>query len=106
MPFKCEYKKYTIIKISDLIFDEKVADMFEKYSNHTFPKKYINNLYFVDSFKLDKHRLDSVIKGYYTGLPPISVEQVNDKYILLNGRHRVTATILKNEDTIPCEIIN
>jgi len=105
MSFKSNSETYTNICISDLLFDEKVADMVEKHTA-TFPTKYFNNLCHMDTFPLTRSRLESVMKGYNDGLPPISViSTIGDKYVVHNGRHRVTATILNNHITIPCNII-
>ena len=43
------------INISNLIFDEKVADMIEK-NNCSFPTSLLNNLCELNTFKLDQNK--------------------------------------------------
>ena len=107
MAFKCNDKEYnyTTVPLSDLLFSERVADMVEECKG-TFPDSLFGNIFDDGLFKLNKKRLDSVMNGYNTGeLPPISVMQtLGGKYKVLNGRHRVCATILMDGDTIPVKI--
>ena len=103
MAYKRNKKEYSFISIqlSDLCFDERVADMVEEYGAE-FPSSLLNNIFSANTFKLDPKRLVSVMDGYDTGLPPIAVKKViGGKYQVLNGRHRVCATIIKNGDTVP-----
>jgi hypothetical protein len=100
MSYNCDTKEYTDLLVSDLLFDEKVADMVEK-NGCTFPHKLLNCLYAQDTFHLDQKRLDSVMDGWKTGLPPVSVRKNMGKYQVLNGRHRVAVTIMKGVDSIP-----
>ena len=103
MAFTCDQKEYMSVSLSNLKFDEKVADMV-KAQGAEFPVHLLNNIYVVDTFKLNQTRLDRIIHGYTSGLPPIVVKKElgGDKYILLNGRHRVCATLLIGGSTIPC----
>jgi hypothetical protein len=100
MSYKCDTKEYTELLVSDLLFDEKVADMVEK-NGYTFPPKLFNCLYDQNTFHLDQKRLDSVMAGWEIGLPPVSVKENMGKYQVLNGRHRVAAAIMKGVDSIP-----
>lgn len=100
MSFVCDQKEYTPIPLSDLMFDERVADMIEKCGK-VFPVSLINNIYDAGTFHLDQHRLTHILDGYDIGLPPISVKKtLGGKYEVLNGRHRVCATIIKGGSTV------
>ncbi len=105
MAFKCDQKEYTSIALGNLRFDEHVADMVEDQGGE-FPQDLLNSIYSAGTFKLDQTRLDRVMNGYETGLPPISVKKGMGRYILLNGRHRIVATILNGGTTIPAIISN
>lgn len=99
------HKGLKFIKLSDIRFDEKIADMVQA-NNAVFPSKLLNNLYAIDTFALTQERLDHILKGYDTGLPPIYVEEsFGSKYTLINGRHRLTATILRRDSIVPSVII-
>lgn len=92
--------------MSQLLFDEKVADMVEKNGNN-FPTELINNLFAKESFHLEQDRLNSIMSGYKIGLPPISVlPGIGNKYIVQNGRHRVAATILNGDTKVPSVIVD
>jgi hypothetical protein len=101
MSYKCNTKEYSVIQFSDLKFDEKIADMLESMGK-VFPETLLGNIYDAGTFKLDKERLDSVFKGYETGLPPITVKKnMYGKYTLVNGRHRVCAALYNNHLSAP-----
>lgn len=104
MSYTCDQKEYTLIRLTDLRFDERIADMIDERKG-VFPDNLLGNLYSTGAFKLNGDRLDSVLKGYSTGLPPIQVKKELGKYCVLNGRHRVCATVLMRGDAIPCEIV-
>ena len=105
MEFICNTKKFTIIPLSSLIFDEKVADMVDQ-NNVTFPNYLMNNISSYPTFKLDQTRLNRVLDGYNIALPAIKVVRtLGGKYSVENGRHRVCATIIKGCDRIACEIV-
>ena len=104
MSFHCDSKEYTEIPLEDLRFDERVADMVEERKGN-FPDKLLNNIYSSGSFKLDNSRLDRILEGYSTGLPPIQVVKEMSKYVVMNGRHRVCATILNGGNKVACEIV-
>lgn len=104
MSFKPDTQEYISMRLRQLLFDEKVADMVEKNGGE-FPPSLFNNLFATESYPLDQERFDRVLAGYDTGLPPITVEKgMGDKYIVQNGRHRVAATILRGDDIVPCMI--
>ena len=92
------------INISNLIFDEKVADMIEK-NNCSFPASYLNNLCELNTFKLDQNKLNSILKSEKILYPIFVIKGLGDKYIVMNGRHRVCASIMNNHQTIECLII-
>jgi len=105
MEFHCNSKEYVKIQLKQLYFDEKVADMVET-NNHIFPSSLMNNIYATDSFGLDQKRLESVLLGYSKGLPPIEIQKVlGGKYNVMNGRHRVCATIINKGNYVPCRIV-
>ena len=104
MAFITNTLKYRLIPLSEIKFSERVADMIDD-NGGTFPDNLLNNIYYDGSFKLDQGRLDSIMGGYYQGLPPISVKkELGGKYLLLNGRHRVCATIIRDHLFIPSTI--
>jgi hypothetical protein len=101
MAYICNTKKYTDVLISSIFFDENIRDMVEN-NGGTFPHKLVCCLYSTNTYPLDQKRLDSVITGWQNGLPPISVKELTPgMFHLLNGRHRVAASILKGVDSIP-----
>jgi hypothetical protein len=106
MSYKCcKTKEYIDVLVSELLFDEKIADIIEK-NGYNFPYKLFDCLYEQDTFPLDQIRLDSIINGWEKGLPPVSVKKNNmGRYQLLNGRHRVAVTIMKSVDSIPASDI-
>ena len=105
MTFKTNEEEYIVISLKDLLFDERVADMVE-HNKALFPSHLENNIFATDSFPLNKERLDRIISGYDKSLPPIKVTKgVGNKYIVQNGRHRVCATIMRGDDSIPCTIV-
>lgn len=93
------------LKLSRIIFDEKIIDMIEGLG-HSFPKDLSNNFLDMNTFSLSDERLKSVLSVYNEGLPPIKVKKIlGDKYMLIDGRHRMAAVILRGGDTINCKII-
>lgn len=95
----------TDLKLSRIIFDEKVADMVESL-RYKFPNYLYNNLMDMNTFSLSDDRFNRVLKGYKEGLPPIRVKKIlGDKYMLIDGRHRVAVVIVLGGDSIPCKII-
>ena len=74
MAFKCSSQEYTLIPLSNLIFDERVADMVET-NGMEFPETLLNNINAMDTFALVKKRLVRILCGYKTGLPPIKVKK-------------------------------
>ena len=106
MSFTPDNQEYVNLKLAQLLFDEKVADMVEK-NGKDFPSELLNNLFVNESFHLEQDRLNSVLAVYKTGLPPISVSPgMGNKYIVQNGRHRVAATILNGEEKVPTVIVD
>jgi hypothetical protein len=103
MAFTCNHKEYMYITLSNLKFDERVSEMVEK-QGVKFPYYLLNNIYNAGTFKLVQTRLDRILEGYEEGLPPVLVKEFGGKYIVLNGRHRICATILRNGNTVPCTI--
>lgn len=104
MVFTCDQKEYTEIRLVDIHFDECIADMVEE-RKCKFPDNMLNNIYHAGTFKLDGDRLDRILSGYSIGLPPIQVKKEIGKYYVVNGRHRVCATIIKGGDTVACKIV-
>jgi hypothetical protein len=101
MAYICNTKEYTNVLISNLLFDEKIADMVEK-NGGTFSPRLFKCLYGSGTFHLEQKRLDRVISGWKTGLPPVSVKKhTHGRFQVINGRHRVCATILNGADTVP-----
>ena len=101
MSYKCNTTEYIKIHISDLIFDGRSAEMVRE-NGGIFPESLKENIYNKNMAKLTQKRLDSVLKGYIIGLPPILVvKTVGGKYHVLNGRHRVAATILNGDEYLP-----
>lgn len=93
------------LKLSRIIFDEKIADMVESLGDK-FPNYLYNNLLDMNTFSLSDDRFNRVLKGYKEGLPPVRVKKIlGDKYMLIDGRHRMTAVIVLGGDSIPCKII-
>lgn len=92
--------------ITDLMFDERIADMIEK-RNGCFPVALLRNLYSSGAFKLNDERLDRILEGYDSGaeIPPINIKKGFDTYTVVNGSHRICAALLKDRTTIRC-IIN
>jgi hypothetical protein len=78
-----------------------------KRQNKLFPQELKHNIINNNSFSLNQKRLDSVLKGYYKGLPPIRVEKTIEKerFIVFNGRHRIAATIIQEDFMIPAVIV-
>jgi len=65
-----------------------------------------NNLYDMDTFPLSEERFNIVLKGYKPGLPPVKVKKVlGGRYMLIDGRHRMSAVIALGGDSIPCKIV-
>lgn len=105
MSFKADRQEYTNMMLTELLFDERVADMVEANGGE-FPPSLFNNLFAIESYPLEQERLDRVMAGYDTGLPPIRVEKgMGGKYIVQNGRHRITATILRGDEIVPSRIV-
>lgn len=101
MEFKSSDSEYTSVPITKLYFDNKVVDMV-KINGGIFPEILIGNILTLNTFKLNQERLNSVFSVYETGLPPITVQKTNDgRIIVMNGRHRVCATILKGCESVP-----
>ena len=106
--FVCNSKEYTIMSIKKLYFPERVAEMVEA-NKGIFPS-YLEdkNIYLDGSFKMDQKRLDSIMERYETGLPAIKVDAkltFYGLYKVLNGRHRLAATILKGGVNVPVCIV-
>lgn len=93
------------LKLSRIIFDEKIADIVESLG-YKFPNYLYNNLLDMNTFSLSDDRFNRVLKGYKEGLPPVRVKKIlGDKYMLIDGRHRMAAVIVLGGDSIPCKII-
>lgn len=106
MTFTSNTEDYVDIKVSSIIFDENIADMIEKLEK-PFPKCLNNNLLDMGTFELDDGKVKKVLEGYKKGLPPVKVKKtLGDKYILIDGRHRMSAVIVSGGDTIPCKIVD
>lgn len=98
--FECTHKEYLSLSLSELLIDEAIVDMVEA-NGFVFPDKLMKNV-FEGTYKLDQTRLGSVMKGYNIGIPPILVKKaLNGKFTVVNGRHRITATILNRCDIVP-----
>ena len=105
MGYTSNTNNYIELKLSDIIFDEKIADMIERLGNE-FPKYLYNNLIDMNTFSLSYDRFNRVLTGYKEGLPPVRVKKIlGDKYMLIDGRHRMAAVIVFGGDSIPCKII-
>lgn len=101
MEFTSESKEYMSVPIEKLLFSERVVDMVEA-NGGTFPKCLFNNIQDDGTFNLNQKRLDRIMSGYETGLPPIKVQKALGGFLtVLNGRHRVCATILKGGVKVP-----
>ena len=101
MCYSCTNEEYQEIKLSELIIDERVADFFDS-EGMPFPSKYEHNLQDCGTFPLDTVRFYSVLSGFYSGLPAIKVVKLSKKcYKIMDGRHRIAATILMGLDEIP-----
>ena len=86
------------INICDLIIDSKIADIIE-YLGYTFPIHLKPRLRIVGTFKLSEERLKCVLDGLFNdALPPIKITHDG---IIVDGRHRVAAYIIKKYTTIP-----
>ena len=106
MEFKSDSEEYTSVPINKLYFSERVADMVEA-NGKTFPDNLLNNIVEDGTFKLNQKRLDSILAGYDRGLPPIKVSNTSgSKLFVVNGRHRVCASIMKGAKTIPVIFVN
>jgi len=93
------------LKLSRIIFDEKIIEMIESLG-HNFPKDLCNNFLDMNTFPLSDERFKRVLSGYKEGLPPIRVKKIlGDKYMLMDGRHRMAAVISRGGYSIPCKII-
>ena len=103
MSYICN-EKYVNMKLTFLLFDERIVDMVEE-NKCIFPEKLLNNVVDMGTFKLNQQRLDSIMNAYNTGLPPIKIKLAIDIYIVLNGRHRVCSVILNGGSSIPCIIV-
>lgn len=105
MTYTSDTDDYIDLKLSCIIFDEKIADMIESLGDN-LPEYLYNNLIDMNTFSLSDDRFNSVLKGYKEGLPPVRVKKIlGDKYMLIDGRHRMTAVIILGGDSIPCKII-
>lgn len=112
-----------LLPLEELIIDERIAEMIEK-NNQVFPPELNNNLYDYGTVPLNQVRLDNILKGYksstsstsstssasFSGLvplPPIEIKynSFNGKYEVLNGRHRICASIMLKNKIIYCLII-
>lgn len=105
MTYTSNTDDYIDLKLSRIIFDEKIADMIESLGNN-FPENLYNNLLDMNTFSLSSDIFNRVLRGYKEGLPPIRVKKIlGDKYMLIDGRHRMAAVIVAGGDSIPCKII-
>jgi hypothetical protein len=99
------YKGYIKLSLEDLIIDERIAEMMEQ-NKKTFPTYLNKNLYDRGTVLLTSNRLERILEGYKTGLPPIEVKPtLGGRYDVLNGRHRVCATIMNGDKYIYAFII-
>jgi len=104
MTYTSDTDNYIDLKLSHIIFDEKIADMVESLGN-SFPENLYNNLLDMNTFSLSDDRFNRVLRGYKEGLPPVKVKKIlGDKYMLIDGRHRMAAVIVGGGDSIPCKI--
>ena len=91
------------LNISNLLFDEKVENMVEE-NGCLFPTKLLNNIIESNTFKLNQDKLQNVLNK--NNIKPIYViKGLGEKYIVMNGRHRVCASIMNKCDTIECFIV-
>jgi hypothetical protein len=96
------YSNQDIMSISNLLFDEKVADMVEK-NGYKFPDNLLKCIYTQNTFPLDQCRIDSILEAWEDEyeLPPISViRQSVNRFIVLNGRHRLAVAIMNGAEYI------
>ena len=106
MTYTSSTKDYVELKLSCIIFDVKIADMIKSLGKNV-PEYLYNNLIDMNTFPLSQNRFDNLMKSYKKGLPPIRVKKIlGDKYMLIDGRHRMTAVIVAGGDSIPCRIID
>jgi len=106
MTYTSNTDDYIDLKLSDIIFDEKVCDMVESLETK-LPTYLYNNLVDMNTFSLSDDRFDSVLRGYKEGLPPVRVQKIlGGKYMLIDGRHRMAAVIVLEGDSIPCKIVD
>ena len=105
MTYTSNTDDYIDLKLSRIIFDEKIADMVESLGDN-FPKDLYNNLLDMNTFSLSDDRINRVLKGYKEGLQPVRVKKIlGDKYMLIDGRHRMVAVIVLGGYSIPCKIL-
>ncbi len=91
----------TQLLISNLFFDEKIANMVEK-RGQVFPTELLHCLHEQPTFELSESKLDNV-----NGNLPISVvKSFANKYEVKNGRHRICSAILKNKKDISVKILS
>ncbi len=85
--------KEEMINICDLVIDENVADFIEKCLQVEFPKILVHNLQDEGTYSLSMDKYNNVNVNDYM---PLSVERgIGGKYILLNGRHRISKIIVE-----------
>jgi hypothetical protein len=100
MSYKCSDSEYIDVSLKDLIFGPAIKLMVVNRSG-SFPTELEHCIQYTGAFNLTLWRLVEVQAGYDLGLPAISITE--DKRVI-NGRHRVAATILRGGKTIPCKI--
>ena len=103
--FNCNETDYITISIDNLLFDERIADMVEQ-NGMIFPDSLLSNIYDAGTFHLNQERLIRVLSGYNENLPAVKVSKtLNNKYKVIDGRHRVCAAIMKGDLHVPCVVV-
>lgn len=90
-----------IIPLSFLVIDENIADIIQMYGGN-FPSYLERNLQDMRTFKLSLERLEQIMN--LKNIPPIEVKSCGSLYEVLNGRHRIAATILNGGTSILAKI--
>lgn len=86
--------KYTNMEIiTRLQIDNNIYEIVRK-RGYIFPESLKNNIEIMTgTFGLNDYRLDSILNAFDSGeLPPI---KVNKHGVVIDGRHRLAATIIK-----------
>jgi hypothetical protein len=86
------------LRLTQLIFDERVADMVEELGG-VFPDVLLPCIEYRPTYKMSSGRVKEMLDTKCER--PISVKQLcSGKYSVLNGRHRLTTAILQKQGSI------